>query len=213
MTFEFIEVIFWYAGLGLDFVLLGILIYKRLYRDLPFFFIYILWEFVDDLVSLFLVNTTTAEGYLRHYVLAIILELLLELAVWAELGRAILRHNRAKPPQPALVFLLFALATILVWSLAQASLWHPGITFLRMLFEYLQQTHAIVMVAVLLSFVWLSGILGLRWAERELQIATGFGFYFIVALTVYILHTHQIFQPVYRSLDQIEIASYLVKME
>jgi hypothetical protein len=209
VTPDALETIFWYVGLGLEFVLLGLLLRNGTYRSIPFFFAYVLWGALDDIVSLFLTSSTASEGYLQHYVLAMTLDALFELAVWVELGRAVLRHNRAKPPQPALALLLFALAAVLVWSMAQMSLWHSGVTLLRMLFVYLRQAHVIMMVAVLLTFVWLSGILGLRWAERELQIATGFGIYFMVSLTVYVLHTHVDFEPLSRRLDQIEVASHL----
>jgi hypothetical protein len=65
------------------------------------------------------------------------------------------------------------------------------------------------MAAILLTLVWMSRILNLRWPERELQIATGFGFYFIVVMIVNFINSQQLSYPLYRCLDQISVASYL----
>jgi hypothetical protein len=52
-------------------------------------------------------------------------------------------------------------------------------------------------------------LLSIGWRNRELQVATGLGFYSIVALAVSVLHTHQFVGAQYHWLDEMEDAGYL----
>jgi hypothetical protein len=51
-------------------------------------------------------------------------------------------------------------------------------------------------------------LLSIGWRDRELQIATGLGFFSMVSLSASILHTHQVPGAQYHLLDQIVAASY-----
>jgi hypothetical protein len=79
-------------------------------------------------------------------------------------------------------------------------------------YVHLQQAFAVLRVAFVLALVWWSSLLGMRWSDRELRIATGFGFYSIVALAVAILHTHQAVGPLYHWLDEVAAVSYLAAL-
>ncbi len=57
--------------------------------------------------------------------------------------------------------------------------------------------------------VALSQILSIGWHDRELQIASGFGFYSILSLVVSVLHTHQAVGPRYHWLDLVTSFGYL----
>ena len=76
-------------------------------------------------------------------------------------------------------------------------------------FFRLQQTFAILRVVVFLGLAAFSQLLSIGWRNRELQVATGLGFYSIVSLAITILHTHQVVGPQYHWLDEVGAASYL----
>jgi hypothetical protein len=197
-----------FAGIGMETVLLGLLVWKRFYRDLPVFFVFILWGSSIDLATLLLAPRITPVDYLRFYAVMMILDALIRFAVWVELGRKVLRYNGATAPGLLFVFLLFALACLPLWLLAQQTPLSADHTVFRLVFEHLRQAFGILMVAILLTMAWMSRILRLRWPERELKVATGLGFSFIVALTVNILRTHEFVYPIHRRLDQISVAGY-----
>jgi hypothetical protein len=80
-------------------------------------------------------------------------------------------------------------------------------------FFRLQQTPAILRAIFFLALAGFSQVLSIGWRDRELQIATGLGFYSIVSLAVTILHTHQLTgtQP-YHWLDVLAGVSYLAAL-
>jgi hypothetical protein len=57
-----------------------------------------------------------------------------------------------------------------------------------------------------------SQMLSIGWRDRELQVATGLGFYSIVSLAVTVLHSHQSMGDQYRNLNQYESASYILSI-
>jgi hypothetical protein len=76
-------------------------------------------------------------------------------------------------------------------------------------FFRLQQTFAILRVVVFLAMAAFSQLLAIGWRNRELQIATGLGFYSIVSLATAVIHTHQEVGAQYHWLDQVGAVSYL----
>jgi len=212
VTLDSVDLTIWYAGIVLDAVLLGLLMRRRVYKDLPVFFIYLLWSLYYDLVAWKLMRTLSPEACLQQYMVGITVNALFVVAVWIELGRKVLRYNGARTPGRFFVFLLFLVACLPLWLLAQQTPLSAGHTVFRLLFAHLRQIIGILMVAVLLTMAWLSRILDLRWPERELRIATGFGFTFIVSLAVNILQNHWFAYPIHRLLDQISVAGYLGTM-
>jgi hypothetical protein len=65
-------------------------------------------------------------------------------------------------------------------------------------------------VASFLVMASFSQLLSIGWRDRELQVATGLGFYSIVSLLVVLLHSHQSTDSLqYHKLDVMEAVSYL----
>lgn len=195
------------AGLGLQAVLFALLIWRRVYRTLPVFFCYLVWCLCSDALAIVAVRWPP-EVYLRFFLVNLTIDDLFLVAILIELGRAVLRHNRATAPGRFLLFFLFVLAGLLVFSLAKWVV-APRAPMLEQLYMILLQGFAILRVAVLLTLVWWSSLKGLRWPNYELQIASGLGFYAIVALAVVIVHTHSFGWAQDHRLDQIQVASYL----
>jgi hypothetical protein len=103
---------------------------------------------------------------------------------------------------------LMALAGLIIWPLAGMTV--PA-TFSReaALLFHVQETFAILRVVCFLVMASFSQLLSIGWRDRELQIATGFGFYSIVSLLVAVLHSHQVAGDSYRWLDEAVTLSYL----
>jgi len=55
-------------------------------------------------------------------------------------------------------------------------------------------------------------LLSIGWRDRELQVATGLGFYSIASLLVTVLHSHQAMGTQYHWIDQALSVSYLGTM-
>jgi hypothetical protein len=82
----------------------------------------------------------------------------------------------------------------------------------RLLFV-LQQTPAILRAVFFLALAAFSQVLSIGWRDRELQIATGLGFFSIVSLAVTIFHIHQASgTSIYHLLDMIVAVSYLAAL-
>jgi hypothetical protein len=195
---------------------LGLLIYRRVWRILPVFCAYVAWGLLSDTggyaVQRFLAATTT-HGYLIIYFLNLTVDSVLQIGVLIELAWSILRPLRPSLSRGALVAvgLLIVAVGSAVWPFVgihgQASLspaWRNLI--------HLQQTTSILRILFFLGLAGCSQLLSIGWRDRELQVASGFGFYSIVSLGVDIWRSHQAMGQQYKLLDQIVTASYVCSL-
>jgi hypothetical protein len=152
-------------------------------------------------------------GYLTTYLVVEGLDSALQFCVLVELAWSVFRPFRASLPRHTLAgFCIFiALAGALIWPFADSSAfahfplqWH--------LLVRLQQTASILRVLFFLLLAGCSQLLSIGWRDRELQVATGLGFYSLFGITITVLHSHQVAGPQYRRLDQLLIASYLCSL-
>jgi hypothetical protein len=77
---------------------------------------------------------------------------------------------------------------------------------------HLQQTDAILRVLVFLLLAGFSRMLAIGWRNRELQIATGLGFYSLVSISVAAIQAHQPSAAQYSHLDNLDTSSYVATM-
>lgn len=197
--------------MGLEAVLFALLTWRRVYRELPIFYSCIAFEFGLDLAAWFLTRQLSPTVYLRQFIFQLTSDAVFQLAVCAELGRKLLRYNRCAPPRRIAVIAVIGIACALIWCLAHWSVPAQS-SIIMVLYVRLRQGFGILQVGVLLAIVGLSQILKLRWPERGLQIATGLGINFIVALAVTVLETHQFPDSVSHRLDQLVIFSVVVSL-
>jgi hypothetical protein len=193
----------------MEMFLLAVLLYKRIYRSLPIFSIFLVWCLLSDAgmaIALHLPN-----AYLPATLVSITGDALFQLAILAELGRAVLRHNHVDPPSKVVLVLLGLLACVVAGILNNWSvpLDYP---FMSMLYLVLLQVFAALRVVFLLTLVWWTSVHKLRWPTRELQILTGLGIYIMITLCVVILHTHNMATMQYHWLDQLLVGSYLLAL-
>jgi len=76
----------------------------------------------------------------------------------------------------------------------------------------MQHTSAILRVLFFLLLASLSHLLSIGWRDRELQIATGFGFFSLVSLAVTFVHPPQGALQIYALLNSLVIISFLCSL-
>jgi hypothetical protein len=206
VTLDSIDLTLWLAGIGMEALLLGLVIWKRVYRTLPIFSCFFLWCLLSD--GGMAVAVRFPNAYLQATLVNSTVDALFQLAILAELGRAVVRHNRVTPPSRIVIALFTVLAFVLAASLNK---WIPPthLPIADMLYLVLMQLFAVLRVVFLLTLVWWSSLQGLRWPSRELRILTGLGVYIMATLCVAILHNHNFGGMQYHWLDQLLVAIYL----
>lgn len=203
----------WLAGILTEAVVVGLLIYKRVWRQLPFFCGYCAWDLLSNAGG-FISNRYFPASYNpTTYLIQTALDSCLQFGVLVELMWSVLRPIRASLPRSALygVAALVLIIGALVWPFSAI----PGMAHysaqLYMLIR-LQQTVSILRVLFFLILAGCSQWLALSWRDRELQVATGLGLYSLVSLAVTMLQAHQTKGAQYQHLNQIVVAGFLCSL-
>ena len=76
----------------------------------------------------------------------------------------------------------------------------------------LQQTVSILQIVFFIVLIAGSQLLSISWRDRELQIATGLGFFSFVDIASAVLQMHQTSYLQYRHLFRIEIGAYVCSL-
>jgi hypothetical protein len=202
-----------YAGVVGEGLVCGILLRRKLWRTLPFFCVYAFWSTACDLTGTFVLWKLSPYVYGRYYFTQAILDSLLQFAVLGELAWSVLRPVRSSLPRGfrIIVYAVVALAGVAMWPLATLTI-PPSLTWLSSILFHLQETFSILRVACFLIMASLSQLLSIGWRDRELQVATGLGFYSIASLLVTVLHSHQAMGTQYHWFDRALSISYLGTM-
>ena len=204
--------IFWFASFMAEGAVVGLLLYRRVWRTLPVFCVYCTWSLLVDVVAFPVLRFFPAR-YFTAYVVDLVVDSALEFGVLIELAWSVLRPFRASLPRGSLVVvsvLVVALGAA-IWPLATI----PGFGNVPPEWHFLmhvEQTTAILRILFFLALAGCSQLLSIGWRDRELQVATGLGFYSLVSLAVAMLHTHQTMGPMYNHLNQVVVASYICSL-
>jgi hypothetical protein len=160
--------------------------------------------------------SSSSHIYLTTYIVGKITDSTLEFCVLVELAWSVFRPVRTSLPRKTVwvLGLLVAITGAVIWpfthaaSFAYSPLWHFLVR--------LQQTVSIERVMMFIALAGCSQLLSISWRDRELQVATGLGFYSLAALMVTVLHAHQdVTQAAgaqYQRLDQFLVACYLCSL-
>jgi hypothetical protein len=207
-----LDTIFWISGVVAEAGLVALFVSKRVFRGFPVFCSYLVWSLIVDLL-VYLFRALSPASYFQVYQLEMIVDSLFQFAVLVELGWSVLRPVRSLLPTKSVLVLalLIALLGVLIWPFSgwilPANLGTNGRFYVHM-----QQTFAILRVVIFLVLAGFSQMLSIGWKNRELQIATGLGFYSLVSLAVAVVHAHQTMGEQYGHLDQIVTACYLFSL-
>ena len=197
------------AGIVAEFTVLTLMLRRGVFRMLPLFCIFVAWSLVTDVAN-FVVISRFPQDYNEFGLFETVPDSVLQFSVLIELAWSVLRPSKAVLPRGTLYVLivLVALAGLVIWPLAAMTL-PPNLSAHAQLFVHFQETIAILRVVCFLVMAGFSQILSIGWKDRELQVATGLGFYSIISLLVTVLHSHQLWQdPSYTWLDRAVTLSY-----
>ena len=203
--------------LGVSAVLL-LALRGRVFRIAPVFCYFLFWCLLTDILYFVLSRYSSfSRVYFRVYLIQMLLDSIFQFAVLVELGWAVLRPVRSSLPRHSFLFIavFFAIAGGLIWPIAAHMLPGGDLSKSGILFVHAQQTVAVLRVVIFIAMAGFSQMLSIGWRDRELQIATGLGFYSMCSLAILMIHTHQTVNATnsfYHVLDQIGVGSYLCSL-
>jgi hypothetical protein len=202
----------WIAGIVAEVAVVGLLFYRRVWRLLPVFCVYCVWALLSDAGN-YLIHSFFLSSYLTAYLAETVVDSVLEFGILVELAWSVLRPLRASLPRSALVVVAVLILAVgaAIWPFSSAHAFASMSPELQDLAR-VQQTASIMRILFFLVLAGCSQMLSIGWRDRELQVATGLGFYSLVSLAVEILHTHGEMQQHYRVLNQFVAAGYLFSL-
>ena len=201
------------AGVLTEIAVVGLLLYRHIWRTLPVFLVYCIWALCSDAVSTAL-SIFSPQGYsLNFYIAVTVIDLAMQLSVIVELAWSVIRPVRDRLSRSAVwvvAGLILALGAA-IWPFANTAglvlpskAWH--------LVVQMQQTVSVLRVLFFLGLVGCSQLLAIGWRDRELQVATGFGFYSLVSLVVAAVNAHLSTVGQFKQLYWVVATSFLVSL-
>jgi hypothetical protein len=190
----------------------GFIFARRIYRTLPVFTAYLVWGLVGDAVQQTVAHYYPSQNY-TVFLVGLIADSLFQFGVLVELSWSVLRPIRGSLPRWSWIAVatLFALAAAVVWPFASG----PGVNAFSLVGRlniHVQITFSVLRILLFLGLAGGSQLLSISLRDRELQVATGLGFYSMVSLAVWIRHTSQIAGTEYHRFDQLVAASYICSL-
>jgi len=209
------DTILWLSGDVAVAVVLVLCLRVKLFRLFPVFCTYLAWSLVADFALYTAVEHwgASSDSYFRFYLVEMVLDSIFQFAVLVELEWAVLRPIRASLPKYSIIILAFlvVVAGAVIWPIARWTL-PPKLTPVGTIFVQLQQTIAALRVVFFIAMAAFSQLLSIGWRNRELQIATGLGFYSMFSLGIAVIHAHQAVGHTYHLLDGLGTASYICSL-
>jgi hypothetical protein len=188
------------SGLLLELILTVLLFVRRVHRTLSTFVGFVAVALCTDAFASLVPGIISRGLYLYLWIASLFLEFFCFLGLTVELGRNLLRHNRATSPNWFLAFVLFI---PVLWVLTLLSHWTiPNHLPLVWQIELrTSQGTAVLCLAAYLALVWWGKLRHLHWPHREFRVAVGIGLEALVGLAAVIIHSHQPVGPSYHWVD------------
>jgi hypothetical protein len=207
-----IDSVLWLAGTAGEAVVLGLLLYRRIWRNFPIFFAYSVWTLIAGAAG-YALFYWHSPAYVKAYLVDMVVDSALLFGVLVEIGWSILRPLRPSLSRrtPLIIGGLILALGAAVWPFATvaAPLGTPSNIASLM---HLQQAFYVLRVLVFLALAVFSQFLSIGWRDRELQIVTGLGITSLVSLVVAMLHAYPSMRGQYKHLSELVIASYLCSL-
>jgi hypothetical protein len=204
-----LETVAGFAGTVAEAVIVGLLLYRRAWRTLPFFTIYSIDCLLGSLSFLVFGQHLSTNAAFETYFFESILDFALEFCVLVEVAWSVFRPYRKSLPRATVWVLgiLIAGVGVAIWPFTNP-VSHVHTTLQWHVLVRLQQTVSILRVLFFLLLAACSQLLSIGWRDRELQVATGLGFYSFVSLSVTVWHSHQTTQTQYLALEGLLASTY-----
>ena len=202
--------ILWFAYIGVETAVVGLLFYRRVFRTLPVFCAYCVWDIFSNL-GVFAISHRGLPAYFRAYFAQTIIDSVFQFCVLVELAWSVLRPLRSSLPRitPVILGVLILLAGAAIWPFASLQTLASHTTRQWLLLAQLQQTVSILRIVFFLLLAAGSQLLSIGWRDRELQVATGLGLVSLIGATTTILRTHENTAFKITQLNHFAVASYL----
>ena len=207
-----LDIALWLAYIVVEAAVVGMLIYRRVWRILPIFCCYCAWDILSN-VGAYISSQRYPASYFHVYFAETFIDSALQFCVLVELVWSVLRPVRSSLPRSSLAVLSVLVLAVgaAIWPFAAIN----GITHVSrqsLLLAQLQHTVSILRILFFLLLAGGSQLLSIGWRDRELQVATGLGFYSLVNMAISIAQTHQSTGPQYIRLEQFAVVSFLVSL-
>ena len=199
-------------GIVAEAALVSLLFWRRTSRSFPVFFAYMTWGLLSDSFVMAL-RLRGSPHNLRAWVIETIIDTLFQYGVLIELAWSILRPIQRSLPKGYLTAIstLIAAAAIVVWPFSTIKEIQPLPKELIFILQF-QSAFAVLRILFFMVLAGTSQLLRLSWRDRELQIATGLGFYSLVSLGGSMLHAHEVFGSQFYNVDLAVGCSYLLSL-
>lgn len=209
---SFADMAIWLACLTMQAVVVVLLVRSRAFRQLPVFTLYIGWTILSDLAGM-AIRYRFPNLFFHWFLFEMPFDSVLQFGVLVELSWSVLRPLRRSLPRSTVWVLagLILLAGGAVWPIAGISVL-PHLTPTWHFLMRTQQTCSILRILIFLVLAAGSQLLSLGWRDRELQVATGLGFYSLASLAAALLHAQHPGVAFYHSVDQLAGASYVLSL-
>lgn len=207
-----VESALWYSTTCLEVAVIAVALWRKIARLLPVFFAYLIWAILSDVV-LMLARSSSPQLYFRVFRYEMPIDSVLQFGVLVELAWSVLRPMRSMLPRRTIlvISLLVLIAGAIVWPLTGFTVIHsmpPEWTRLLRL----EQTFSVLRILFFFGLAALSQFLAIGWRDRELQVATGLGFYSVISMGAALLHTHPAPPAQFHRIDDIVSFSYLFSL-
>jgi hypothetical protein len=182
---------------------------KRAYKRFPIFCAYVLWDLTDNL-ALYFIFSFYPVLFLPAYIVALALDSLFVFAVLVELAWSVLRPFQSSLSRGAIVAIAIGLGAVcaVIWPFAHSAAYSSYHLDSRILI-HLQQTISIARILFFVVLAAFSHLLSISWRDREMQIATGLGFYSLISVAVSIVQAQVPAGDLYHLLDMAASLAYL----
>jgi hypothetical protein len=201
----------WLTGVVVKASLIAVLAYKCVWRKLPIFCLYCIWDILLDSGN-FAVRRYVPDSYLTFYLFEIALDALFQFSVLVELAWSVLRPIRKSLPRASVFIISCMILAVgaLIWPFSDI---YGGDAPQQMhILMHLMQTVSILRILIFLALAGSSQLLSLSWRDRELQVATGLGVFSIVSMGVAMIQSHQHSTVGYGHLVQFVVAGYVFSL-
>lgn len=202
--------VLWIAAILAEASIVGLLLYRRVWRSFPVFSAYLAWVLLSDTGNI-LIRRHWESHYLGAYVIETAVDAALEFGILVELTWSVLKPIRRSLSPKFLLIVVIAILVLgaMIWPFTGVEL-HRQLSMEWHVMIRMQQTTAFLRILLFLLIAGCSQLLSIGWRDRELQIATGLGIYSIVSVAVESLQAHY---PLQRSqfmqLNQFAAIAYL----
>jgi len=208
-----LQTVFSLAGIVTESVVVGLLVYRSVWRNFPVFLAYCIWALLSDVLVFAIVALAPSRYDLRFYFVDTAFDFAMQLGVLVELAWAVLRPLRVGLSRRA-IWMVAALVLAAgggIWPFAgipgtdiSSRIWHLTVQ--------MQQTASFLRILFFLGLVACSQLLSLGWRDREMQIATGFGFYSLVSVGVAAINSHLATGQQFRQMYAVVATSFLCSL-